>query len=139
MIDIGAKIKHFRDIKGYSQEHMATKLGMSLKTYNNLENEKTKIDTKKIQQIAQILEVNWLELLTFGEKITQINTHLTAGDNNTNSNNPTIYANLTDKDLIHIIDKSKQEVSFLKEKITSLQTENENLKEINSLLREKTK
>jgi transcriptional regulator with XRE-family HTH domain len=137
MIDIGAKIKHFRDIKGYSQEHMATKLGMSLKTYNNLENEKTKIDTKKIQQIAQILEVNWLELLSFGEKITQINSNV-IGDNNTNSN-PVIYANLTDKDLIHIIDKSKQEVSFLKEKITSLQIEIENLKEINSFLREKTK
>ncbi len=137
MIDIGAKIKHFRDIKGYSQEHMATKLGMSLKSYNNLENEKTKIDTKKIQQIAQILEVNWLELLSFGEKITQINSNV-IGDNNTNSN-PVIYANLTDKDLIHIIDKSKQEVSFLKEKITSLQIEIENLKEINSFLREKTK
>jgi transcriptional regulator with XRE-family HTH domain len=119
MIDIGAKIKHFRDIKGFSQDHMAIKLGMSLKTYNNLENEKTKIDTKKIQQIAQILEVNWLELLSFGEKITQINSNV-IGDNNTNSN-PVIYANLTDKDLIHIIDKSRQENSFLKEKIKDLE------------------
>jgi transcriptional regulator with XRE-family HTH domain len=119
MIDIGAKIKHFRDIKGYSQDYMAEKLGISLKSYNNLENEKTKIDTKKIHQIAQILGVNWLELLSFGEKITQINGSI-IGDNN-NNNNPTVYANLTDKDLIHIIDKSQQEVSFLKEKISLLE------------------
>jgi hypothetical protein len=85
---------------------------------SHLENERIKIDTKKIQKIAQILEVNWLELLTFGEKITQINGSI-IGDNN-NNNNPTVYANLTDKDLIHIIDKSKQENSFLKEKITLL-------------------
>ncbi len=45
----------------------------------------------------------------------------------------------SDKDLAHALEKSQQENSFLKEKITSLQTKIENLKEINSFLKEKTK
>jgi predicted nuclease with TOPRIM domain len=46
---------------------------------------------------------------------------------------------VTDKDLAHALEKSQQEVSFVREKITSLRTELENLKEINRFLREKTK
>ncbi len=130
-MDIGTKIKKIRTKKGYSQLYMANKLGITTKTYSSLETQKNKIDAEKIQQIAKVLEIDWLELLKDDDKITQIN-----GDNS-NNNHLNIYT--SDKDLAHALEKSQQEVSFLKEKITSLQTEIENLKEINGFLREKTK
>jgi transcriptional regulator with XRE-family HTH domain len=117
---IGTKIKEIRNLKKLTRQDMADKMDMSVTAYRNIEEEDTDINFSRLLQIADVFDMNLVDLVSFGEKITQINSNV-IGDNNTNSN-PVIYANLTDKDLIHIIDKSKQEVSFLKEKITLLET-----------------
>jgi transcriptional regulator with XRE-family HTH domain len=139
MLTIGDKIRHFRTKKGYSQDDMARLLSIDIKTYSNLErNTHKNINIERLQKIGEVLEVNWLELLSFGEK-----TNNQIGNNNSflslQQEANAIYQNFTDKDLAHALEKSQQEVSFLKEKITLLEKEIENLKEINGFLREKTK
>ena len=37
-IKIGAKIRRIRQLKGYSQEYMATSLGITQNSYSKLEN-----------------------------------------------------------------------------------------------------
>jgi transcriptional regulator with XRE-family HTH domain len=118
---------------------MARLLSIDIKTYSNLErNTHKNINIERLQKIGEVLEVNWLELLSFGEK-----TNNQIGNNNSflslQQEANAIYQNFTDKDLAHALEKSQQEVSFLKEKITLLEKEIENLKEINGFLREKTK
>lgn len=72
-----------RELKDCSQEEIAVKLGMSTNGYSKIERGETKANIPKLEQIAEALEVDLMELLTFGEK------HVACliGDNNPNSNN----------------------------------------------------
>jgi transcriptional regulator with XRE-family HTH domain len=127
MLTIGEKIRYFRHKKGYSQEYMAQKLDISTKTYNSLETEKTKVSLEKVQKIAKLLEIDWLELLSYGEKITQVN-----GDNSNNSDHLSIYN--TDQSLTQEIEKLRQTINHQAEKIAWLESKVADLQKINALL-----
>jgi transcriptional regulator with XRE-family HTH domain len=51
-------IKQIREIRGYSQEYMATKLQISQPAYCKIENGKSKTKDQNYKLIAEILEVN---------------------------------------------------------------------------------
>jgi len=59
-------IRLFREIKGYSQKYVATRLGKSQAAYSKIENGHTLLSNELIEQINKILEVpkNYL----FGEE-----------------------------------------------------------------------
>ena len=124
--------------KGYTQAYMAHALGITEKAYRNIESGTTQnLALKRIEEIANVLEINWLELLQQKERIIQIN-----GDNNTNQNNQnnqnqyiTLYPSETS--LAHENEKQAQEIVFLKKEIDFLKSEIQNLKEINALLKNK--
>lgn len=52
------KIRLLRLEKGLSQENIALELGISQKSYSNIENGKTKLDFEKIVQLGKILNVS---------------------------------------------------------------------------------
>lgn len=55
----GAKISSIRLARGYSQDYIAGKLGISQKEYSKIErNEKTKLDENLLDKIAQTLGVS---------------------------------------------------------------------------------
>jgi transcriptional regulator with XRE-family HTH domain len=54
--------------KNWSQEEVAAKLGMSVNGYAKIEQGKTDAHFSKLEQIAKVLEMNILELLSVGEK-----------------------------------------------------------------------
>jgi len=56
-MDIGVKIRSLRQEKGYSQDYMAFQMGISIKTFRNIENGKSKIDLERLAILTQILEV----------------------------------------------------------------------------------
>ena len=62
------KIKFMRQLKHLKQEEIAEKLGMSVKGYSNIESGKTDLQMSRIEEIAEALNVDSLELLNFGEK-----------------------------------------------------------------------
>lgn len=67
-LQIGENIRKIREVKGYSQEYMANKLNISQRRYSTIESDNKKIDAERLKAIAEILEVNVLDILTFNDK-----------------------------------------------------------------------
>jgi transcriptional regulator with XRE-family HTH domain len=57
-----------RQAKELSQEQMAEKLGLSLNGYANIERGETDVASSRIQQIAEVLDSDFMELVSFGER-----------------------------------------------------------------------
>ncbi len=67
---IGEKIRMIREMKGISQEAVATHLDISPQAYGKIEREETKLDTNRIRKIADYLGVKFEDIITFdGENI----------------------------------------------------------------------
>ena len=62
---LSQKIRHIRELRGFTQEYMGTKLGMSQQNYSKIENEGTIIDEKTIERIALVLGIEKETLLGF--------------------------------------------------------------------------
>ncbi|MCT8824748.1 helix-turn-helix domain-containing protein [Glaesserella parasuis] len=67
-MNINEKIRRIRESKEWSQEQMAEKLSMSLNGYAKIERGETKLYLDKLEQIAQILDIDVVELIQSGEK-----------------------------------------------------------------------
>lgn len=73
-LNIGNKLRKYRNNKGYSQEYMADRLEISQKTYSNMENEKANITIDTLKKLATELDIDMLELLSDGKVVVQYNT-----------------------------------------------------------------
>lgn len=62
-MQIHEKIKCLREFNHWTQEEVAERMGMSPSGYAKIERGETKLYLDKIQQIAQIFEVNLFDLL----------------------------------------------------------------------------
>jgi len=67
-MNINEKIRRICESKEWSQEQMAEKLNMSLNGYAKIERGETKLYLDKLEQIAQILDIDVVELIQSGEK-----------------------------------------------------------------------
>ncbi|WP_449397484.1 helix-turn-helix domain-containing protein [Chryseobacterium wanjuense] len=67
-MQVGQKIKRIRELKGLSQTEVAEKLFISQRAYSDIENDKTKLDLDRLENLSNIFEMDPLELLTFDEK-----------------------------------------------------------------------
>ena len=66
---IGNKIRKVRELKGYSQGFMSEKLHVSQRAYSKMEREEIKLDWHRINEIAQILELDPIDLVTFDDSL----------------------------------------------------------------------
>lgn len=64
---IGEKIRQARLLKGYSQENMAELLQISTTAFGDIERSKTELTISRATKIANLLDINVLEL--FGEEV----------------------------------------------------------------------
>ncbi|OFY87053.1 MAG: hypothetical protein A3F72_17775 [Bacteroidetes bacterium RIFCSPLOWO2_12_FULL_35_15] len=62
---IGDNIKKFRELKNITRETMASELSMSLSGYSKIERGEIDLTLSRIQQIAQILDVDMSQILNF--------------------------------------------------------------------------
>lgn len=65
---VNEKIRSLRESKNWSQEEMANKLGMSTNGYAKIERGETRLYVPKLEQIADIFDIDVLELMSIGEK-----------------------------------------------------------------------
>lgn len=65
---VGEKIRKIRTLKGFSQDYLANKLNISQVAYSDIENNKTKISLKRLEEISTIFELDINDILTFDEK-----------------------------------------------------------------------
>ena len=67
-MSVNEKIRKIREAKDWAQEQMAEKLNMSLNSYAKIERGEIKLYLNKLEQIAQILDIDIVELIQSGEK-----------------------------------------------------------------------
>ncbi|AZI14123.1 helix-turn-helix domain-containing protein [Avibacterium paragallinarum] len=67
-MNINEKIRKLREAKDWSQEQMADRMHMSLNGYAKIERGETKLYLDKLEQIAQVLDIDFVELISSGEK-----------------------------------------------------------------------
>ncbi|MBU2464782.1 MAG: helix-turn-helix transcriptional regulator, partial [Bacteroidetes bacterium] len=84
-MEIGVKVKKIRELRNYSQEYMSERIGISQEAYSRLETGKTKLDLHRMLNIANILEIDPILLLSFDEGIV-FNNCSQSGKNVTNNN-----------------------------------------------------
>ena len=71
-MDIGDKIRKVRELKGFKQEYVASKLDMSVTAYGNIERNDSSLTFERLEQIAEVLEVTVQDILNIPE---QLNIH----------------------------------------------------------------
>jgi transcriptional regulator with XRE-family HTH domain len=71
-MQIGDKIRKVRELKGLKQEAIASKLGMSVTAYGNLERGESGLSFERLEEIAAALEVNVTDIINIPE---QLNIH----------------------------------------------------------------
>lgn len=77
------KIRFMREERNWSQEEMAAKLNMSVNGYSKIERGESRVHIPKLEQIAEILEMDIIELMSLGEK----SVYFSANDNGNNGYN----------------------------------------------------
>jgi transcriptional regulator with XRE-family HTH domain len=68
-LKIGNRIRKVREIKGYSQENLASELGMSITGYGKIERDEVSINMDRLQQISKVLEVGVETIIGFDENV----------------------------------------------------------------------
>jgi len=72
---IGHKIKRYRELRNYSQDYLANKLGISQNAYSKIETNQTKLRVDRLKQIAAALEIPEEELINNETSIVFNNGH----------------------------------------------------------------
>lgn len=67
MTTIGRKVRIVRQLKGYSQEYMAMRLGISQNAYSKLERGRIRLKNTRVIEISEILEIPTYNLLKVEE------------------------------------------------------------------------
>jgi transcriptional regulator with XRE-family HTH domain len=71
---IGEKIRKIREIKGFSQEYMASRLKMSQNNYSRIELDQNNITLSRLEEIANVLEVKPSDIVEFDTQYVLHNT-----------------------------------------------------------------
>lgn len=62
------KIKQIRELKNFTQEHVATHLGLTTRAYSKIESGETQLTINRLNEISSILGVEPMKVLGFDEK-----------------------------------------------------------------------
>ncbi|MBF0784304.1 XRE family transcriptional regulator [Muribacter muris] len=129
-MNVQEKIRAMREIKHWSQEEMAEKLAMSPNGYARIERGESKLNLERLQQIANIFNIDLIELMTSNEKglicliseNSDYSSNYYAGDEKIILENEKLKLIIEHKN--ELISQQKSEISALKEIITLLKTQN---------------
>jgi transcriptional regulator with XRE-family HTH domain len=75
---VALNIRKIREYRDYTQEYLAMKLGISQNAYSKIELAYTRITLERLIQIAQILEVDSVDLIN-GNSEDLVQLHTTSG------------------------------------------------------------
>ena len=85
---VGNKIRKIRELKGFTQDYMASQLEISQRAYSKLENEEIKLDWQRIQKISTILEIELIDLVSFDDNLVFHNSTQSGKINNIHNHFP---------------------------------------------------
>jgi transcriptional regulator with XRE-family HTH domain len=76
------KLKQLRELKNYTQEYMATQLGLSTRAYSKIEAGETQLTINRLNEISRVLGIEPMEILGFDHN-NIFNNCTQEGDNST--------------------------------------------------------
>ncbi|QIM65892.1 hypothetical protein A4G16_00075 [Mannheimia granulomatis] len=103
-MNVNEKIRFLREARGWSQEEMAERVGLSVHGYSKIERGETQLNISRLRQICEVLNYDMLELMTLGEKNV---VYFQESGNNHSIN----IINPTSENLVSEITKLKQTIS----------------------------
>ena len=110
---LNEKLRQLRETNNWSQEEMAERMNMSPSGYAKIERGETKLNIEKLQTIAQIFNIDIVDLMTNDGKTIIVNINESGENTNTNySNNSEILA----KEIEHLKNTIAQKDLLLTEK-----------------------
>ena len=68
-LQLGQKIKKLRELKNFTQSHIASELGITQSAYSKMELGETEISYSKLTKIAEVLGIAPEEIMTFNEQM----------------------------------------------------------------------
>lgn len=104
---VGENILYWRKLKGFKQDDLAARVGISTAALSNIENGVSKPHIERLEDIADALEIELAQLLHNPQQILQINNGLPGNGVMYGTHTPTNF----DKDLL-------QRLTTVMEKIT---------------------
>ncbi len=72
-MDVGNKIKKFREQRNYTQQYMSDRLNISQNTYSKIETGGIKLTVERLNQIAEVLEVPVEQILSSDNQVFNFN------------------------------------------------------------------
>lgn len=129
-MNVNEKIRKIREEKEWSQEQMAERMNMSLNGYAKIERGETKLHLEKLEQIAQILDIDVVSLISPDDKNVCVQI-------SENINLSPVYQGNNDQSLITEIEKLKLELKYKDELLEQKQLEINRLDRIIQLLEQK--
>ena len=125
-MSVNEKIRAIREVNQWSQEEMANKMNMSTNGYAKIERGETKLSLHKLEQIANIFNIDVLELMNTGGKgiVFLMNEN---SDNSSNYYSDNLATELEKFKMIvahkdEIIQQKNDEICALKESIALLKS-----------------
>jgi transcriptional regulator with XRE-family HTH domain len=100
-----------RELKGFSQEYVAAKVGVSQRAYSKMERDEIKLDWNKITSIAQIFDIDPIDLVSFDDNLIFHNCNQSGKANH-------IINQIPDK----LIEQYESRIKFLEEEVTFLRS-----------------
>ena len=122
-MQIGDYIKFWRETRNYTEDYMASELGISQSAYSKLEKGKIKIDAERLFRISVILNINVEELSPHANNLTNlangVHQNHVIDDNsakpvNSHSSERELYEKLISEKDKRIVEK-QETISLLKE------------------------
>ncbi|MNK43773.1 helix-turn-helix protein [compost metagenome] len=102
------KIKNIRELKNYTQEYMAERLGVTQAGYSKIEKGKTSLSYEKLVEIGKILDVSVEDIISFDYDKYFNNYNKITGNNNgsilINADNTSVIKELYE-DKIQLLEK----------------------------------
>jgi transcriptional regulator with XRE-family HTH domain len=113
-MNVGKKIKQLRELRNFTQAHVANELGLSIGGYGKIERDETDITINRLNQIAEILNTDLATILNFdSNQVFNLYKNKTANANGVVQNQQII----GDSGLSKIFDDMKEEIIELKKKV----------------------
>lgn len=104
-MDAYEKIRQLREEKKWSQEELATQLGLSTNGYAKIERGETRLTLPRLEQLAEIFEISILDLIQ--TDIKHLDYQIGNQSHINHGRDFTIYGTTEHKDLIQEIEKLK--------------------------------
>jgi transcriptional regulator with XRE-family HTH domain len=121
---IGAKIKSIRELKNYTQQYTAYRLGITQAGYSKIEKGITSVTLEKLEQLSVIFGLSIENIINFeSHKYLNEERDIKKHDTVNGQNNFYLIARLYEDKIVlleKLLGKTDQELKFYKEKCNSL-------------------